>query len=88
MLYKKDILDKEKLYTSWKKEEEIAHIKGWDFSHIANRYVEEDTLPWDFKSVIKNYLKDQMYLLDMETGSHVIIMTRADSNDEIQFCSA
>ncbi len=62
------MLDKEKLYASWKKEEEIAYIKGWDFSHIADRYVEEDSLPWDFKLLIKNYLTDQMSLLDMETG--------------------
>jgi len=68
MSYKKDTLDKDKLYELWKKEEEIAYIKGWDFSHIADRYVEEDTLPWDFKLVIKNYLTDQMSLLDMETG--------------------
>ncbi len=63
MSYKKD-----ELYNLWKKEEEIAYIKGWDFSHIANRYVEEDNLPWDFKKIIKNYLKDHMSLLDMETG--------------------
>ena len=29
----------------WKKEEETAHIHGWDFSHIHNRYREEDDLP-------------------------------------------
>ncbi|EHO16777.1 hypothetical protein HMPREF9623_01476, partial [Stomatobaculum longum] len=33
---------------SWKREEEIAHIYGWDFSHIHGRYTEEDDLPWDF----------------------------------------
>ncbi|HHU53361.1 MAG TPA: class I SAM-dependent methyltransferase [Clostridiaceae bacterium] len=58
----------EKLYQEWKNEEKIAHIQGWDFSHIADRYVEEDSLPWNFKSVIKNYLTDEMQLLDMETG--------------------
>lgn len=25
-------------------------------------------LPWDFKALIKNYLTDEMNLLDMETG--------------------
>lgn len=29
----------------WKKEEQIAHIKGWDFSHIDGRYDEEKDLP-------------------------------------------
>lgn len=57
-----------RLYEEWKNEEEIAHIQGWDFSHIANRYGEEDELPWDFKSLIKRYLTDEMNLLDMETG--------------------
>lgn len=59
---------KDKLYNLWKKEEKIASIKGWDFSHIANRYVEADHLPWDFKKVIKSYLKKSHALLDMETG--------------------
>ncbi len=58
----------EELYKKWKKEEEIAHIQGWDFSHIDGRYEEEGDLPWDFKTVIKKYLTDEMELLDMETG--------------------
>ena len=29
----------------WKKEEQIAHIKGWDFSHIDGKYDEEKDLP-------------------------------------------
>ena len=33
----------------WKAEERIAHIHGWDFSHIAGRYTEEDDLPWDYR---------------------------------------
>ncbi|HHU03243.1 MAG TPA: class I SAM-dependent methyltransferase [Christensenellaceae bacterium] len=61
-------MDKEKLYREWKNEEKIAHIKGWDFSHISDRYVEEDELPWDFKSIIDNSITDEMNLLDMETG--------------------
>ena len=57
-----------KLYMEWKNEENIAHIQGWDFSHIKNRYIEENKLPWDFKTLIKSYLTDEMSLLDMETG--------------------
>ena len=33
------------LHKLWKAEESIAHIHGWDFSHIAGRYTEEDDLP-------------------------------------------
>ena len=35
----------EKLRMIWEKEESIAHIKGWDFSHIHGRYEEENSLP-------------------------------------------
>lgn len=30
------------------KEEEVAHIKGWDFSHIQDKYEEGNDLPWDY----------------------------------------
>ena len=30
----------------WKEEEAIAHIHGWDFSHIDGRYTEEEDLPY------------------------------------------
>ena len=35
------------LIEQWKTEESIAHIHGWDFSHIAGWYTEEDNLPRD-----------------------------------------
>ena len=49
-------MDKKTLLNEWLHEQEIAHIKGWDFSHIRERYREEDDLPWDFESIIKSYL--------------------------------
>ena len=42
----------EALIMSWRHEEQIAHIHGWDFSHIQDRYAEEDDLPWDYRQVI------------------------------------
>ena len=36
----------------WKNEEKVAHIHGWDFSHIHGRYEEEMDLPWDYKRLI------------------------------------
>ena len=50
---------------SWKREEEIAHIYGWDFSHIHGRYTEEDDLPWDFGKIVQKYRNDSMKLMDM-----------------------
>ena len=49
---------------SLKKEESIAHIRGWDFSHIAGRYTEETDLPWDYQRIIFDYLKPEMKLLN------------------------
>lgn len=31
----------------WEQEEHVAHIRGWDFSHIRDRYEEERNLPWN-----------------------------------------
>ena len=42
-----------------KKEESIAHIRGWDYSHIAGRYTEETDLPWDYQRIIFDYLKPE-----------------------------
>ena len=42
-------LTPEELRTAWKNEERRAQIKGWDFSHIEGRYIEEP-LPWTFSS--------------------------------------
>ena len=61
-------MEKQALLNQWLYEQETAHIKGWDFSPIRGRYKEEDDLPWDFRNIIKFYLKDTDYLLDMETG--------------------
>ena len=32
------------LRKEWEAEEKIAHIHGWDFSHIHDRYNEEDDI--------------------------------------------
>ena len=56
------------LIKRWKAEEEIAHIHGWDFSHIEGRYMEEDDLPWDYREEILRYLKPEMRILDIDTG--------------------
>lgn len=58
----------EALRKRWMAEEEIAHIHGWDFSHIAGRYTEEEDLPWDYADVVREFLKETEWLLDMDTG--------------------
>jgi hypothetical protein len=68
-------MDKKTLLNEWLHEQDIAHIKGWDFSHIRERYREEDNLPWDFGSIIKSYLRESDYLLDMETGGGEFLLS-------------
>lgn len=59
----------------WKKEEETAHIHGWDFSHIHNRYREEGDLPWDYKKIICQYLNKNMKILDYDTGGGEFLLS-------------
>lgn len=68
-------MNTEQLKEIWKQEEAIAHIHGWDFSHIHGRYTEEDILPWDFREVIQSYRKDSMKLMDMETGGGEFLLS-------------
>ena len=64
-----------KLIELWKKEEEIAHIHGWDFSHIDGRCVENTDFPWDYRQVIENYRKPEMKLLDIDTGGGEFLLS-------------
>lgn len=68
-------MNKEKLKSIWKKEESIAYIKGWDFSHIHDRYDEEYDLPWDYKEIVKQYLNDDHNLLDYDTGGGEFLLS-------------
>lgn len=63
------------LIANWKKEENAAHIHGWDFSHIAGRYTEEDDLPWDYRQIIADRLKPDMQLLDIDTGGGEFLLS-------------
>ena len=65
----------EELKTIWKSEEDCAAIKGWDFSHIHGRYKEEDSLPWDYEAIIRSVLKDEMKLLDYDTGGGEFLLS-------------
>ena len=64
-----------KLTELWKKEEEIAHVHGWDFSHIHGRCVEDTDFPWDYRQVIESYRKPEMKLLDIDTGGGEFLLS-------------
>jgi len=63
------------LRKEWEAEEKIAHIHGWDFSHIHDRYEEEDDLPWDYKKIIVEYLTPDMKLMDFDTGGGEFLLS-------------
>ena len=67
--------DKERLIADWKAEEKIAHIHGWDFSHINNRYTEETDLPWSYEETVRRRLKPEMKLLDIDTGGGEFLLS-------------
>ena len=63
------------LLSTWKAEENIAHIHGWDFSHIEGRYAEPDDLPWDYRAVIGECLRPEMKILDIDTGGGEFLLS-------------
>ena len=65
----------EELRRIWEREESIAQIQGWDFSHIHGRYEEENALPWDYRTVIHELLRDSMKLLDYDTGGGEFLLS-------------
>lgn len=73
---------RQNLLRKWLEEEKAAQIKGWDFSHIRGRYREEDELPWDMYKVIKKYLREDMRLLDMETGGGEFLLSLGHPKDK------
>ena len=65
----------EELKAIWKKEENKAHIRGWDFSHIHGRYKEEHDLPWNYELIVRHYLTKDTELLDYDTGGGEFLLS-------------
>lgn len=65
----------DELIQFWKEEESIAHIHGWDFSHIEGRYTDQNDLPWDYRYIILQYLTPEMKLLDIDTGGGEFLLS-------------
>lgn len=68
-------MDIESLRKQWLEEEQCAHIHGWDFSHIEGRYREGDDIPWDYSAIVKRYLRDDMEILDYDTGGGEFLLS-------------
>lgn len=63
------------LKQQWLAEEQLAHIHGWDFSHIAGRHEDIGALPWNYEEVVQSYRKDAYKLLDIDTGGGEVLAT-------------
>lgn len=61
--------------TLWQEEEAQAHIHGWDFSNIQGRFEEEHDLPWNYRTLVQEYLQDDMLLLDCDTGGGEFLLS-------------
>lgn len=68
-------MNTEELKQIWLKEQEAAHIHGWDFSQINGRFEEENDLPWDYRQIVLSYLKEDMELLDIDTGGGEFLLS-------------
>ena len=68
-------MNEKELREIWEKEEAVAHIHGWDFSHIHGRYKEESNLPWSYRNIIRKYLKNDMRILDYDTGGGEFLLS-------------
>ena len=68
--------------TLWQEEEAQAHIHGWDFSHIQGRFEEEHDLPWNYRTLVQEYLQDDMLLLDCDTGGGEFLLSLGHPPDK------
>ena len=68
-------MDITELIKAWETEEQIAHIHGWDFSHIDGRHREDTDFPWDYRQVIGQYLEPDQKLLDIDTGGGEFLLS-------------
>lgn len=61
---------------SWKQEEKIAKIKGWDFSHLNGRWSDDaDSLPWNYRETVLKYLRPELKILDIDTGGGEFVLS-------------
>ena len=68
-------MNSEILREQWLAEEAVAHIHGWDFSHLDGRYTQDDTLPWDYKRAVLSALRPDSRILDMDTGGGEFLLS-------------
>ena len=68
-------MNQKNLVEQWLAEEQAAHIHGWDFSHIHDRYEEGGDLPWDYRQTVLDHLSPTSRLLDLDTGGAEFLLS-------------
>lgn len=81
-------MNKKELVEKWLKEEQVAHVRGWDFSHIHGKYKEDNNLPWNYKELVNKYIKPESRLLDIDTGGGEFLLSLKHSNEKISATEA
>jgi len=59
--------------------EEAASFQGWDFSRLEGRRIEE-ALPWEYRDIVKRYLRPEHKLLDIGTGGGEVLLSLGHTN--------
>ncbi len=62
----------EDLLLKYKQYEDKAKMVGWNFASLKGK-IDEEELPWDYLEIVKEHLKPDMQLLDMETGGGEVL---------------
>ena len=47
-------------------------FSGWDFRYVAGRW-QESPLSWDYAQIVKDHIKPDMHMLDMDTGGGEVL---------------
>lgn len=68
-------MNQTKMIEKWLQEEKVAHIHGWDFSHIRGKYEEENDLPWDYEEIVRENLTKDTRVLDIDTGGAEFLLS-------------
>jgi SAM-dependent methyltransferase len=50
----------------------VQEFSGWDFSFMAERWKESST-SWDYKGIVRRFIRPEIYFLDMDTGGGEIL---------------
>lgn len=68
-------MNRDELLELWLREEQAAHIHGWDFSHIRGKYEEGRELPWNYEEIVRRCLRPERKLLDIDTGGGEFLLS-------------